>query len=94
MFVDVDAFLPRLFELLEDAFGPVDLRRLAFQFHPAFAGRDFHAERVLERFQKFEIVRVKRLQSARALKLQRARFSHLGRHRPENTAAGRCQSTA
>ena len=61
VFVNVDALLPRLFQLLEDPLGPVDLLGFAFQFHPAFARRNFHAERIFERLQEFEIVRVKRL---------------------------------
>ena len=61
MLVNVHAFLPRLFQLLEDALSAVDLFGFAFQFHPAFAGRDLHAERIFERFQEFEIVRVERL---------------------------------
>ena len=43
MFLDVDTFLPRLFELLENAFRSIDLRRLAINLDPAFARRDFNA---------------------------------------------------
>ena len=51
MFVNVDSLLPRLFQLFEDALGPLDLLGFTFEFHPALAGRDFHAQRIFERFQ-------------------------------------------
>src|SRR5688572_23930612 len=78
MLVNVDPFLPRLFQLLEDALGPVHLLGFAFEFYPTFAGRDFHAERVLQRLQELEVVRIKRLDGAWAIELQRARFGHFG----------------
>ncbi len=78
MFVNIDAFLPRLFELLENPLRAIKLRRLTLDFHPAFASRDLDPKRILQRLQELEVVGVERLKSARALKLQGARFSHLG----------------
>ena len=78
MLLNVDAFLPSLLELFEDPLRAIELRRFALELHPAFARGDFHAERIFQRFQEFEIVRIKRLDRARALELQRARFSHFG----------------
>ena len=75
--LDIDAALPRVFQLSEDLLGFRDLRRFAFHFDPAFASRDFHAERFFEVLDQFQIVGVKRLHGPRILKLQGARFSHL-----------------
>ena len=76
MLLDWHAFFLRFLELIEHALGFVDFFRLTFEFHPAFAGRDFDTERILHGFQELEIVRVKRLQRPRALEFQGARLSH------------------
>ena len=76
MFVNIDPFLPRLFQLVEDTLRAIKLRRLSLDFHPALAGRDLDSERILQRLQELEVVGVEGLQGARALKLQCARLSH------------------
>jgi hypothetical protein len=43
VFLNVNALLPRLLKLLKHLLGLVDPARVAFQFHPAFAGRHFDA---------------------------------------------------
>ncbi len=75
--LDIDAALPRAFQLGKDTLGFRDLRRFAFHLDPAFASRDFHTERFLEVFDQLQVIGVKRLDGPRILKLQRARFSHL-----------------
>ena len=44
VFVDIDALLARLLELLEDTLRAVELLRLTFQLHPAFTRRHADAE--------------------------------------------------
>src|SRR5688572_28233855 len=78
MLVNVLSLLPRLFQLLEAGLGSVRLLGFALEFHPAFAGGDLDAERILQRLQKLQVVRVKRLDGAWAIELQRARFGHFG----------------
>ena len=76
MLLDWHAFFLRFLELIEHALGFVDFFRLTFEFHPAFAGRDFYTERILHGFQELEIVRVKRLQLARVIEMQSSSFAH------------------
>src|SRR5687768_7253296 len=78
MLVNVHSLLAGPFQLLENALGSIDLLRLAFEFHPPFTGRDLHSERIFERLQELEVVRVKRLDGAWTIELQRARFCHFG----------------
>jgi hypothetical protein len=52
MFVNVDALLSRLLQLVEDTLRAVELFRLAFQLHPAFARGHAHAEGILQRLEQ------------------------------------------
>jgi hypothetical protein len=74
--VNVHALLARSFKLFEYLLRFIDTPRVDLQFHPALARSDIHAKGVLEVLQKFNVIGVKRLQSAWAFKLQRASFSH------------------
>ena len=76
VFLNLNALLAGFFKLFEYLLRFIDTTSVPFEFDPAFTRGHSDAKGILEVLQKFNVIRVERLQSAWALKLQSARFSH------------------
>ena len=61
MFLNVNAALSGMLELIKDALSAIQFLRFTFQFDPAFTGSDLHSERIFQVLQQFQIVCVERL---------------------------------
>src|SRR5207248_10492525 len=82
VFLNVDAALSGLLELMKDALSAIQLGRLTFQLNPTFTSGDLHSERIFQVLQQLQIVCVERLQCSRALKFQGSRFAHCAINEP------------